>query len=105
MEDKKELLLIIYIFILGVIFSAISLLDGKVKTEDICCKGKTKLRIILEFFSHSMISGIVAVAVFAGLTEYLPEWSIYFRGSIAVLGAAISDTIIERIKGYVKYGK
>lgn len=106
MEDRKEFFLMIYIFILGVIFSAISLLDTKIKTEGIpCCEGKTKIRIVLEFFSHSMISGVVAIVVFTTLSEYYQGWGIYLKGSIAVMASAISDTIIERLKGWMKNGK
>lgn len=105
MEDKKEFFLIIYIFLLGVIFSAISLLDTKIKADDICCEGKTKARIVLEFFSHSMISGVVAIVVFSVLSEYYPDWGLYLKGSIAVMGSAISDTLIERIKGWLRHGK
>lgn len=105
MEDKKEFFLIVYIFMLGFIFSAISLLDSKIRTDEFCCEGKTKVRVMLEFICHSMISGVVAIIVFSLLTEYYGDWSVYLRGSIAVMGSAISDTIIERLKGWVTNGK
>ena len=105
MEDKKEFFLIIYIFVLGMIFSAIGLLDSKLKSESKCCEGKTRLLVALEFLSHSMISGIVSIVIFTMLTEYYPDWSIYLRGSISVMGAAISDSIVERVKEWLRNGK
>lgn len=105
MDERKEFFLIIYIFILGFVFSAISLLDTKIKADDICCEGKTKFRIILEFFSHSMISGVVAIVVFSILSEYYSDWGLYLKGSIAVMASAISDTLLERIKGWLNNGK
>ncbi len=96
MERGRELVLVVFIFMLGVFFSTMSLLNTKIKNSE--CVRKTKKETVLEFISHSAISGAVSVTVFAGLLHFVPEWSMLFQGAIAVMSAVISDTVIEAFK-------
>ena len=98
-DGAKETILIISVFFMGIFFSGLSWLNNRVVRGD-CERLKTFEKRVW-FITHSLISGVVSVTIFEWLHSET-VYSVYVAGSIAVLGALVSDSILERVRMEVR---
>jgi hypothetical protein len=98
-KEGQEIFVLFGIFIMGVLFSAVGWVNARVAIDE--CKMLGSVRLKLELFTHSIISGLVSVTILTYLVIH-KDFNIYFGGSVAVLASVVSDSIISRIRGELK---
>ena len=98
-DGARETILIISVFFMGMFFSGLSWLNNRVTKGD--CERLRTFEKKVWFITHSFISGAISVTIFAWLYSET-SYSVYIDGSLSVIGAVISDTVLERIRTEVK---
>ena len=93
--ENNNWIIVGYIFISTIFFSAMSWMNVRSKS-DAFVEGRTPTKVKIEGVTHSIISSLVAVVVFAALSHYVPSWELLFRGAASVAGGALfGETLIK----------
>jgi len=86
------------VFILAMFFSAANWINQRIE-NDTYIEGKTTSKVKVEGLTHSLISALVAVLIFAGVARFYPDWGELLHGTIAVAGGALlGETLIRFAK-------
>jgi len=83
-----------FVFISTTFFAFISWLNFRSKSDKY--QDNTTKRTKVEGITHSLSGAMLGVAVFAGLQQFSPEWSLFFKGAISVVsGAFLGEAMLK----------
>ena len=95
---NENTLMAIYIFVSGGIFSFLSWLNNRTRSEDYI-DGITSNRVKIQGFTHSAIGALIAVTAYAWISHFNPEFPILLKALIGVsIGAFASESIIKLLE-------
>jgi len=94
-DSKEKIVTIIAVFILTAFFAAVGWINTRAKSDKFV-EGKTPTRVKVEGITHSLMSALLSVVLFAGINQYSPTWELLWSGSLAVAGGAfLGESIIK----------
>jgi len=97
--DKDNLIIAAYIFLTSMFFSAVNWLNIHCTQDDAQCKTIKKL---IHGSTDSLIGGIISVAGYAALQQFVPTWGMMLQASVSIIvGSFASRAVIDGIRNRI----
>jgi len=92
---NNEWITVMWVFFLGLIFSAVGWLHTYSRSEDYN-DGRTTVKVKVEGSTHTIIGGGLSVLFYSAAQFYFPDWSMLLQAGAGIaIGSLLSEAVIK----------